>query len=167
MVSHVQPGTGAVQTPPVPSMSYIAAAARENAGLAPTSGVSQPAGVGPTNVVDLTDTPDDDNKSKTLHIPKEEVEDVPMEEVNEGTVHADVESPPAEYGRGMRIRKKPISYELVMTGKSYRTQRGINNLCYRGNRYTPNEVVPSGTMPYKMGVINLNMNTMVQVQTPD
>ena len=54
-----------------------------------------------------------------------------------------------------------------MTGKSYTTQRGINNLCYRGNRYRLDEVVPSGTMPYKMGVINLNMDTPVQVQTPD
>jgi hypothetical protein len=53
------------------------------------------------------------------------------------------------------------------TGKTYRTQRGINNLCYRGNWYTLSEVVPSGTMPYKMGVINLNMGTPVQVQTPD
>ena len=102
MASHVQPDTGAVQAPPVPSMSYITAAARANAGLAPTSGVSQPAGVGPTNVVDLTDTPDDDDKSATLHIPKEEVEDIPMEEDNEDTVQADAKSPPVEYGRGTR-----------------------------------------------------------------
>ena len=27
--------------------------------------------------------------------------------------------------------------------------------------------MPSGTMPYKMGVINLNMDTPVQVQTSD
>jgi len=67
----------------------------------------------------------------------------------------------------MRIRKKPISYEPVMTGKTYRTQRGINNLCHRGNRYTLSEVVPSGTMLYKMSVINLNMDTPVHVQTPD
>ena len=108
-------------------------------------------------MVDPTAASDDDNKSKTLQIPKEEVEDVPMEEDNKNTAHADVESPPAEYGRGMRTRKKPISYEPVMTGNTYRTQRGINKLCYRGNWYTLSEVVPSGTMPYKMGVINLNM----------
>ena len=30
-----------------------------------------------------------------------------------------------------------------------------------------NEVVPSGNMPYKMGIINLNMDTPVQVQPPD
>ena len=121
MASHVQPDNGAVQAPPVPSMSYIAAAVRANAGLAPTTGVSQPVGVGPTHVLDLTDTPVDDDKSETLHIPKEEVEDIPMEEDNEDTTQADVESPPAEYGRGMRTRKKPILYELVMTGKLYRT----------------------------------------------
>ena len=89
-----------------------------------------------------------------------------MDEVNEDTAHADVESSPVEYGRGMRTRKKPILYESVMTGKSYRTQQGINHLCYRGNRYTLSEVVPSGTMTYKMGVINLNMDTQVQIQTP-
>ena len=130
MAAHVQSDTGVIQAPPVPSMSYIAATARTNAGLAPTTGVSQPAGVGPTNVVDLTDAPSNDNENETLHIPKEEVEDVPVEEDNKNTVQADVESPRAEYGRGMRIRKKPILYEPVMTGKTHRTQRGINNLCY-------------------------------------
>jgi hypothetical protein len=87
----------------------------------------------PTNVVDLTDAADDGNKSPPLHIPKEEVEDVHTEADNKDTVQADVESPPAVYGRGMRIRNKPVSYEPLMTGKTYRTQRGINNLCYRGN----------------------------------
>ena len=52
-----------------------------------------------------------------------------------------------------------------MTGKTY--QRGVNNLCYRGTRYTLNEVVPFGNTPYKMGVINLNIDNPVQVQTPD
>jgi hypothetical protein len=42
MAAHVQPDTGAIQVPRVPSMSYIAAAARANAGLAPTTGVSLP-----------------------------------------------------------------------------------------------------------------------------
>ena len=167
MAAHVQPDTGAIQAPPVPSMSYIAAAARANAGLAPTTGVSQPAGVVPTNVVDLTDAADNDNKSPTLHIPKEELEDVPMEDDIEDTAQADVESPPAVYGCGMRIRNKPVSYEPVMTGKTYRTQKGINNLCYRGNRYTLSEVLPSGPVPYQMGVINLNMDTLVQIETPD
>ena len=39
MAAHVQPDTGAVEAPPVPTMWYLAAAARENAGLAPTTGV--------------------------------------------------------------------------------------------------------------------------------
>ena len=52
-----------------------------------------------------------------------------------------------------------------MTGKTY--QRGVNNLCYRGTRYTLNEVVPFGDTPYKMGVVNLNIDTPVQVQAPD
>ena len=56
MQAHVQPDVGPVQAPPVPIMSYLAAAARANAGLAPTTGVSQTTGVGSTqNVVDLTD----------------------------------------------------------------------------------------------------------------
>eukprot|EP00957_Ditylum_brightwellii_P198912 15161210-Ditylum_brightwellii.AAC.1 len=56
-----------------------------------------------------------------------------------------MESPPVEYGHGMRTRKKPIL----------------------GTQYMLSEVVPSGTIPYKMDVINLNMDTPVQVQTPD
>ena len=65
----------------------------------------------------------------------------------------------------MRIQTKSASYEPVMTGKTY--QQGVNNLCYRGTWYTLNEAVPFGNMPYKMGVINLNMDIPVQVQTPD
>eukprot|EP00957_Ditylum_brightwellii_P180665 13762660-Ditylum_brightwellii.AAC.1 len=38
MASHVQPDDGAIKAPPVPKMPYIAAAARANAGLAPTTG---------------------------------------------------------------------------------------------------------------------------------
>eukprot|EP00957_Ditylum_brightwellii_P166865 12700798-Ditylum_brightwellii.AAC.1 len=78
-----------------------------------------------------------------------------------------MESTPVEYGHGMRTRKKPISYEPVMTGKTYKTQQGINNLRYRGTWYTLSEVAPSDTMPYKMGVINLSMDTPVQAQTPN
>ena len=43
MAAHVKSDTGAVEAPPVPTMSYLAAAVRANAGLAPTTGVSQPA----------------------------------------------------------------------------------------------------------------------------
>ena len=65
-------------------MSYLAAAARANAGLAPTTGVSQPTGVISTGVVDLTDVNDDDNDdSGTILVPKVEAEDIPTEEVNE------------------------------------------------------------------------------------
>ena len=95
-----------------------------------------------------------------------------MEEVIEDTLPKGLGFPrPAtlgdspKYGRGMRIQTKLVSYEPVMTGKTY--HRGVNNLCYRGTWYTLNEVVPFGNMPYKMGVINLNMDTPVQVQAPD
>ena len=41
MEAHVQPDIGDIQAPPVPTMSYLAAAARANAGLAPSTEVSQ------------------------------------------------------------------------------------------------------------------------------
>ena len=40
MVAHVQSDTGAIEALLVPTMSYLAAAARANDGLAPTTGVS-------------------------------------------------------------------------------------------------------------------------------
>ena len=47
----------------IPTMSYIAEADRENAGLAKTPRVLQTTGVEPThNVLDLTDADDDDYK---------------------------------------------------------------------------------------------------------
>ena len=80
MVAHVKPNTGAVKAPPVPTMSYLAVAARENAGLAPTTGVSQPTGVVSTGVLDLTDVnDDDDDDSGTILVPKVEVDDIPTE----------------------------------------------------------------------------------------
>ena len=71
----------------------------------------------------LTDVTNDDNETETLHIPKVEVEDIPMEEVSEEeeTTQADAHAPPVEYGRGIRTRKKSIPYEPVMTDKLYRT----------------------------------------------
>ena len=114
-------------------------------------------------MVDLTDvTDDDDDNLGTILVPKVEVEDIPTEEVNEEhetakTAQYGLGRP--QYGRGMRTRTKPVSYEPVMTGKTY--QRGINNLCYRGTRYTLNEIVPFGDTPYKMGVVNLNIDTPV------
>ena len=41
-----------------------------------------------------------------------------------------------------------------MTGQIYPDQQGVNNLCYRGDRYKLDEVVPAGPMPYKVGVVN-------------
>ena len=66
-----------------------------------------------------------------------------------------VKYPGPAYGEEMRIRTKPVSYEPVITGKTYK--QGVNNLCYRGVRYTLDEVLPSGdeNMQHKMGVINL------------
>ena len=59
MEAHVQPGIGAIQAPPVPTISDLAAAARTNSGLDPSTEVSHTTGVGPTqNVVDLTDADD-------------------------------------------------------------------------------------------------------------
>ena len=98
-------------------------------------------------MVDLTDATDDDNEREILHILKVEVEDIPMKEVNKETAQADAQAPPIEYGCGMRTRKKPISYAPVMTGKSYRIQQGVNNLCYRGNRYR---------LPCATGLLQLN-----------
>ena len=49
-----------------------------------------------------------------------------------------------------------------MTVKTYK--QGVNNLCYRGARYTLDEVLPIGeeNMKHKMGVINLNLDTPMQ-----
>ena len=141
-------GRDVAVAPPVPTMFYLAVAARENPGLAPTTGVSQPAGVVSTGVVDLTDvTDDDDVDSGTILVPKVEVEDIPTVEVNDEqeTAQAQFGLGHSQYGREMRIWKKLVSYEPVMTGKTY--QRGVNNLCYRGTGYTLNEVVPFGNMP--------------------
>ena len=69
------------------------------------------------------------------------------------------------YGRGMIIINKPVSYEPTMTGKSYK--QGVNNLCYRGTRYTLDEVTPGeeDNMTYKVGVLNVNIDT--PTQAPD
>ena len=80
MEAHVQPCIGATRAPPVPTMSYLAEAARENSGLAPYTEVSQTTGVGPThNVVDLKDANYKDDKEEVISkVPK--VEDVPENE---------------------------------------------------------------------------------------
>ena len=101
-------------------MYYLAAAARANAGLDASTEVSQTTGVGPTqNVVDLKDAYEKDDKEEvTRKVPK--VEDVPENEEDQD------DTPDTGYGRGMIIRKKMVSYEPTMTGKSYK--QGVNNL---------------------------------------
>ena len=48
-----------------------------------------------------------------------------------------------------------------MDGKSYTT--GVNNLSYKGNRYTLEEIIPGdGVIPYKMGVLNVNLDAPVK-----
>ena len=127
MQSHVKPDVGPVQAPPVPTMSYLEAAARENAGLAPTTGVSQTTGVGSThNVVDLTDI---DNETVPMMAKEEDVivEDVTGEEgVEETAQDKSVKYPGPTYGRGMRIRTKPLSDEPLLRGKTFK--QGVNNV---------------------------------------
>ena len=93
-------------------MSYLAAAAYANAGLDASTEVSQTTGVGPTqNVVDLIDADDKDYKEKVIRkVPK--VEDVPENEEDQD------DTLDTGYGRVIIIRKKPVSYEPTMTGKS-------------------------------------------------
>ena len=99
MQAHVQPDAGPVQAPPVPTMSFLAAAAQENAGLAPTTGVSQTTGVGSThNVVDLTSA---DNETVPMMAKEEDVivEDVTGEEGEEETAQdKSVKYPGLAYG---------------------------------------------------------------------
>ena len=161
MEAHVQPDIGAIQAPPVPTMSYLAAADRENDGLDPSTEVSQTTGVGAThNVVDLTYTDDKDDKQEVIRkVPK--VEDVPENEEDQD------DTPDTGYGRGMRIIKKPVSYEPTMTEKSYK--QGVNNLCYRGTQYTLEEVTPGeeDNMPYKVDTLNVNIDTPTQAPYED
>ena len=70
---------------------------------------------------------------------RDHIEDIPTEEVYEEDETANEEDETGksvqyglghpQYGRGMIIQKKPVSYEPVMTGKTY--QQGVNYLCYR------------------------------------
>ena len=48
-----------------------------------------------------------------------------------------------------------------MEGKSYTT--GVNNLCYKGTRYTLEEIIPGyGVITYKMSVFNVNLDAHVK-----
>ena len=83
MESDLQPDEGAVKASPITTMTYMAAAAQENAGLAPTPQVSQITGLEPThNIVDLIDADGDDDEdlsSEVVH----ELEDVSENENNQ------------------------------------------------------------------------------------
>ena len=105
-----------------------------NAGLASTRMVSQATGVVPPhNVVDLTEK-DDDNDDEVR------VEDVPDDKDDDNDPHKNDENQTQEpvlwenQGRGIRIRTQQELYKPLMSGKLYKI--GINNLCYRGKRYS-------------------------------
>ena len=111
-------------------MSRIAADARENAGLPPTTMVSNNTGVAPrSNTIDLMGEDDDDDDMVRV----EDVKDDEDDGDQEYDPHANVVQEPVpseECGRGMRIRKQPESYEPSMTGKSYST--GVSVTCATG-----------------------------------
>ena len=84
-------------------------------------------------MVDLTYEDDKDDKEEVIRkVPK--VEDVPENEEDQD------DTPDTGYGREMIIIKKPVSCDPTMTVKSYK--QGVNNLCYRGTRYTLEELTP-------------------------
>ena len=40
---------------------------------------------------------------------------------------------------------------------------GVNNLCYKGTRYTLEEIIPGyGVIPYKTGVLNVNLDAPIK-----
>ena len=84
----------------MPTMPYMAAATLTNAGLARTKRLFQNTGLEPIHkLVDLIDADDDDDgylRSEVVH----KVEDILDEEYQ-------AEEPNKEYGRGMRIRRRP------------------------------------------------------------
>ena len=100
MEAHVQPDIGDIQAPPVPTISYLAAAARSNSVLATSTEVSHTTGVGPTHtVVDLIDADDKDDKEELISkVPK--VKDVPVNEDYQDY------TPDTGYGRGMKWRQQ-------------------------------------------------------------
>ena len=155
-----------MQEEPFPSMSKLAAAARANAGLPPTTMVSQTTGVAPKNsTINLTREDDDDDDRVRV----EDVTDDKDDGDQEYDPHANEAQEPViseNYGHGMRIRKRPESYEPSMTGKSYQT--GIINLCYRGARYSLSDITPGeGEIPYNMGILNMNCEPPVKEASRD
>ena len=77
MEAHVQPDIGDIQAPLVPTRSYLDAADLANAGLDPSTEVSQTTRVGPIhNVVELTNADDKDDKEEVIR-KVTKVDDVP------------------------------------------------------------------------------------------
>ena len=124
--------------------------------------MSQTTGVEPTyNIVDLIyvdGNDDEDISSEEVH----KLEDVPENDNNQpGDEEHQAEQPNKEYGCGMIIRRQPEYYVPSMEGKLYTT--GVNNLCYKGTRYTLEEIIPGDwVIPYKMGVLNVNLDSPVK-----
>ena len=144
-----------MQCAPVMFMSKIAASARANAGLPPTTMVSKNPGVAlKSTTIYLTGEDDDRDDMGRVEDVKNNDDDGDQEyDPHANAVQEPV--PSEEYGRGMRIRKRPESYEPSMTGKSYTAC--VSNLCYRGARYSLSEIAPGeGGIPYKMGILNMN-----------
>ena len=136
-------------------MSRIAAAARANAGLPPTTMVSKNLGVAPrSNTINLMGEYDDKND----RILVEDVKDDKDDGDREYDLHANVVQEPVlseEYSGGMRFRKRSELYEPSMTGNSY--TKGISNLCYRSARYSLSEITPGeGEIPYEVRILNMN-----------
>ena len=94
-------------------MSHLAAAARMNAGLAPTKMVSYATGVAPTRYsINLMN--DDDNDDNEVC-----VEDV-LDIEDDNKAHENKTQEPViseNYGRGIRIRKRPELYDPSMSGQ--------------------------------------------------
>ena len=138
--SDLRPDEGEEQANPIPTMPYMAASARANASLAPNPRLLHTTGVEHThNVVDLIyadDYDDEDLSSEVLH----KVEYVPENENNHTEYEEDqAEEPNKEYGCGMKIRRLPEYYVPMVESKSYTI--GLNNLCYKGTRYTLEETI--------------------------
>ena len=104
-----------MQNKPVPLISHLTAAARANEGLAPTTMASHATGVAPTrNSIDLTNEGDGGDKKVC-------VEDVSDDKDDNDARENETQEPviSENYGRGMRIRKQPESYDPSMSGQSY------------------------------------------------
>ena len=143
-------------------MSYLAAAAWANTGLAPTPQVSHTTGLEPIDkIVDLTDADENDVQDLSSEVVYK-VESVPANEKDQPKdKEYQAEELKKEYGHGMRIRRRPESYVHSVKGKSYTT--GVNNLCYKVTRYTLEGIIPGdGVIPFKMGVLNVNLDAPVK-----